>query len=56
MHVTVRKPKVRIPGYFNRKIHTFIFVKGWLAFALSACAEGPGALLLEHWDHLTMAS
>lgn len=35
MHVTVLRPEVRIPRYFNRKIHTFMFVKGGLAFALS---------------------
>lgn len=56
MHVTVLRPEVRIPWYFNRKIHTFMFVKGGLAFALSACGEGLGALLLEHWGHLTTAS
>lgn len=44
LHVTVLRPEVRIPGYFNRKIHAFMLVKGWLAFALSACAEGPGAI------------
>lgn len=56
MHVTVLRPEVRIPWYFNRKVYTFVFVKGGLAFALSACGEGPRVLLLEHWAHLITAS
>lgn len=43
MPVTVLRPEVRIPGYFNRKMHTFLLVKVWGAFALVACGEDPGA-------------
>lgn len=54
--VTVLRLEVKITWYFNKKTYTYIFLKGWLAFALLAYGEGPMALLQECWGQPTTAS